>query len=202
MLDNKNDFCFVIMPFKKEFNNQWEFALSPAIEDAGLTPYRGDEESLGSNMIMRDVTQCVYKSKIIIADLTGRNPNVMYELGLAHSAKKPVIMITQTKEDVPFDVQHLRYLKYDPLDLKKLRHELTVRISSTLEQSKENNTDFFPELVLMDEKSITELKYLRQKTVPIEIEVYPPTSDIFFNDKFIGTGNQTLHLNPYAAIPD
>jgi hypothetical protein len=109
--------CFVLMPFSREFKNQWDVALKAAISDAGLRPYRGDEESLGTNIIMRDVTKSILESRIIVADLTGRNPNVMYELGLAHAAKKPVIMLIQTDSDVPFDVHHIRYLKYDPSDL-------------------------------------------------------------------------------------
>ena len=89
------DTCFVLMPFAPEFKNQWELAFIPAIESVNLRPFRGDEEALGTNMIIKDVTKSIYDARIIVADLTGRNPNVMYELGLAHAAKKPVIMLVQ-----------------------------------------------------------------------------------------------------------
>ena len=105
--------CFVLMPFSGDFKNQWELAFKPAIESAGLIPWRGDEKSFGTNIIMSDVTRSISKAKLIIADLTGKNPNVMYELGLAHAAKKPVIMLAQKEEDVPFDLKHIRFLKYD-----------------------------------------------------------------------------------------
>jgi len=49
---------------------------------------------------------------LIIADLTGRNPNVFYEVGIAHTLGKEVIMITQNEEDVPFDLRHLKYILY------------------------------------------------------------------------------------------
>jgi len=49
----------------------------------------------------------------VIADCTGRNPNVFYEIGLAHASGKPVILITQNSDDVPFDIRHLRYIQYD-----------------------------------------------------------------------------------------
>jgi nucleoside 2-deoxyribosyltransferase len=52
------------------------------------------------------------RAEIIVADVTGRNGNVFYELGMAHTIGKPVIIITQNKEDVPFDLRHLRFFKY------------------------------------------------------------------------------------------
>ncbi|WP_020586618.1 tetratricopeptide repeat protein [Desulfobacter curvatus] len=195
-----NNLCFVIMPFSTEFKNQWELAYVPAIKEADLIPYRGDEEALGTNIIMRDVTQCIYNAKLIIADLTYRNPNVMYELGLAHSAKKPVIILTQSKEDIPFDVQHIRYLKYDPLDLKSLRHELSIRIESTLAQAPKDIPDFFPELALLNDEDLSELTYLRNKATPVEIDIFPPNSDVFFNDKLIDSERKIIYVNPLAPI--
>jgi hypothetical protein len=53
------------------------------------------------------------KTSFLIADLTGRNANVFYELGLAHALKKDVILITQKIEDVPFDLRHYRCIVYD-----------------------------------------------------------------------------------------
>ena len=97
----KRKTCFVLMPFSKEFNNQWELAFIPAIESAGLKPWRGDEESLGTNIIIHDITRSIYDAEVIIADLTGRNPNIMYVLGLAHAAKKNVIMLIQDERDIP-----------------------------------------------------------------------------------------------------
>ena len=171
--------CFVLMPFSSEFKNQWELAFIPAIESVNLTPFRGDEETLGTNMIIKDITQSIYDAQIVVADLTGRNPNVMYELGLAHAAKKPVIMLVQNDEDIPFDVRHIRYLKYDYKDLNKLRSDLANRIRNTLSQTNFKNIDFFPQLTLMNNEIFSELAYLREKTVNIDIEVHPNTA-IFF----------------------
>lgn len=191
--------CFVLMPFSKNFKNQWELAFKPAIKDAGLRPWRGDEKTLGTNIIMRDVTRSISEAELIIADLTGKNPNVMYELGLAHAAKKPVIMLIQNEEDVPFDIMHIRYLKYDHRDLSDLRIKLFDRIKTTIAMGPANQPDFFPELRIFLEKDLQELKYLREKVINIEITASPPIADLFFNDKYIGHAPQMIKVNPDAV---
>jgi hypothetical protein len=64
----------VLMPFSPEFKNQWECAFIPAIVSVNLTPFRGDEATLETNTIIKDITKSIYDAQIIIADLTGRNP--------------------------------------------------------------------------------------------------------------------------------
>nr|VFK31897.1 MAG: Tetratricopeptide repeat-containing protein [Candidatus Kentron sp. MB] len=188
--------CFVLMPFQPNFKNQWELAIEPAIREAGLAPWRGDDEHLGTNIIMRDITKSISEARLIIADLTGRNPNVMYELGLAHAAKKAVIMIAQKEEDVPFDIRHIRYLKYDAMDISRLKSELVERIGSTLNMAAKDRPDFFPELKLFDRKEVEELAYLRRRARRARIEVTPPSADIFFNDHYIGQPPQEILVNP------
>ena len=72
----------------------------------------GIRELLGPNMIIKDIWASIYRAKIIIADCTGKNPNVFYEIGVAHAIGKSVILITQNESDIPFDLRHLRYLIY------------------------------------------------------------------------------------------
>jgi hypothetical protein len=61
---------------------------------------------------MQDIVSLIDRSSVVIADCTDRNPNVFYEIGIAHTLGRNVIMIAQTKADVPFDLQHLRYVQY------------------------------------------------------------------------------------------
>lgn len=190
--------CFVLMPFAPEFKNQWELAFRPAIEEAGLAPWRGDEDRLGTNIIMADVTRCIADARLIVADLTHKNPNVMYELGLAHAAKKPVIMLLQEDSPVPFDVSHVRYLKYDKNNLTRLRAELKVRITHTMAMNEAERPDCFPQLKVMHEEDFKELEYLRIKMPELSIKVYPPTADIFFNDRLLGPSPQVVRVNPDA----
>ena len=104
--------CFVISPFGGYFDQYYEVVFGPAIEAAGLTPRRADDLFMSSD-IVRDVWGLVTTCRVMIADLTGKNPNVFYELGLAHAARKPVLLLTQTIQDVPFDLRSLRVIVYD-----------------------------------------------------------------------------------------
>ena len=64
-------------------------------------------------MIVQDVWLSIRKARVVVADLSGGNPNVLYEVGLAHAIGKPTVFLTRNEEDVPFDLRALRYLYYD-----------------------------------------------------------------------------------------
>jgi hypothetical protein len=61
---------------------------------------------------MQDVVSLIDRSRVVIADCTSRNPNVFYEIGIAHTLGREVILITQNDADIPFDLRHLRYVRY------------------------------------------------------------------------------------------
>jgi len=84
----------------------------PAIEEAGLQAVRADSIFLPS-AIMPDIWRLLSEARVLVADLTGRNPNVFYELGLAHALQKPVILVANNLDDVPFVLRGLRVLSYD-----------------------------------------------------------------------------------------
>ena len=103
--------CFCLMPFNENFDAIYNQVLRKAINDSGLDPLRADE-IFGNESIINDIIENIKSSKMILADLTGRNPNVFYEVGLAHAWNKEVILMSQNTEDIPFDLRHLRYIKY------------------------------------------------------------------------------------------
>lgn len=106
------DSVFIIMPFTESWSNDvWEQVIKPAVKEVNMTAVRADD-LYGSN-IMEDVWQGILKSSVIICDTTGRNPNVFYELGIAHTIGKKVILLTQKIEDIPFDLQAYRHIKYE-----------------------------------------------------------------------------------------
>jgi hypothetical protein len=103
--------CFVVCPFGEPFDEYYKEIYRPAIVDAGLVSLRADEV-FSPGIFMRDVVNGILTSAIVLADLTGRNANVFYEVGLAHAYGKPVIMVTQEKDAVPSDLQGLRWIGY------------------------------------------------------------------------------------------
>ena len=108
----KNDSVFVIMPFTQKWSNDiWQQILKPAVQEMGMTPIRADD--LYGQNIMEDVWQSILKAAIIICDTTGRNPNVFYELGIAHTLGKKVLLLTQNIDDIPFDLQAYRHIEYE-----------------------------------------------------------------------------------------
>src|ERR1700730_8938579 len=104
--------CFTIMPFGGWFDTYYKQIFLPAIESSGLVARRADDLYRPS-AIVHDIWEITKKAKVVLAELSGRNPNVFYELGLAHALGKPAILVTQTMEDVPFDLRALRVIVYD-----------------------------------------------------------------------------------------
>ena len=86
--------------------------------------------------IMDEVVKLIAEARVVVADVTGRNANVFYELGIAHSLNKDVVMVTQANDDIPFDVRHLRYLHYYPNGegLADLQNRLSERLSTLTER--------------------------------------------------------------------
>jgi len=86
---------------------------------------------------MQSVWEGINRARLIIADLTGRNPNVFYELGIAHTLGKPVIMLTQSMDYVPFDLRHLRCIvyQYKPGSIEKFESALKRTVRRVLSSS-------------------------------------------------------------------
>lgn len=102
---------FVIMPFTEQWSDDvWSQVISVAVNDLGMNPVRAD--NLYGQNIMEDVWTSILQSSIIICDTTNRNPNVFYELGIAHTLGKDIILLTQNIEDIPFDLQAYRHIVY------------------------------------------------------------------------------------------
>jgi len=106
--------CFISMPFgDRHLNDIFELIIKPTVIECNLHCVRGDD-NYGSNSIVQDIMKSIRKSRIVIADLTGRNANVFYEIGLCHAWGKDVLLLAQSLDDeVPFNLRHLRILKYE-----------------------------------------------------------------------------------------
>ena len=115
-------FCFVLMPFAKNFSDIYEFGIKGACNDTGLYCERVDEQVFLGSMLERIYSQ-TSRSDILIADMTGKNPNVFYKVGYAHALGKNVTILTSVAEDIPFDLKHFPHIVYGS-EIKQLRTSL------------------------------------------------------------------------------
>ena len=130
-IDNDKDFeiesrqVFVLTPFNDDYRDTF-YLIRDVCDRLNLKCIRGDEEFI-PNDIFPVILKQIVKSRLIIANITGRNPNVMYELGVAHAIGKPTIIISKNFTDIPFDLNNKRIIIYeDQGDLfKKLNNSIT-----------------------------------------------------------------------------
>ncbi len=125
---------FVVMPFDPKLGLKPVFQVISGVGAArGLEVQRGDDV-YSADVVMDNVWSSIYRARLVVADCTGRNTNVFYEIGLAHAAGRPVILLTQSIDDIPFDLRHRRALPYSttPEGLTKLTQELGKTLDTVL----------------------------------------------------------------------
>ena len=121
-MSNKKDKeiqCFVIMPISKQagyeenhFDLVYADIIKPAIDSAGMISIRADEVK-NTNLIHLDILRKVIETPIAICDMSAKNPNVFYELGMRQAFDKPTVLIKDANTEAPFDISGLRYVTYD-----------------------------------------------------------------------------------------
>lgn len=119
-----------MMPFSGGFSAVYE-AIVGAAAAVGMKCSRADN-IWEHHTIIQDVVSLIDRSRIVICDLSGRNPNVFYEAGISHTLGREVILITQHSDDVPFDLRHIRYIAYlnNAEGLALLQRQLTDRMQT------------------------------------------------------------------------
>jgi hypothetical protein len=128
--------CFVLMPFAEVMRPVFDDHIRPVVESGGVSCLRADE-IVGTNVITWDIWEKINRARFIIADLTGRNPNVFYEVGIAHALGKEVILLAQSMEDVPFDLKALRCIvyTYTPRGMRDMEKKLRATIREIMRSS-------------------------------------------------------------------
>jgi hypothetical protein len=102
---------FVLTPFTDELRPVYDDHICKVVREKRLEIGRADD-FFATGSIMGDVWSAINAAAFLIAECTGRNPNVFYEIGIAHAIGKQTILISQTIDDVPFDLRHLRVVVY------------------------------------------------------------------------------------------
>lgn len=140
----KKPTCFVIMPISDavgydsgHFGRVYEHLLKPAIIAAGYEPIRADD-TVKTDYIVVGIIRKIVESEMVVCDISARNPNVMYELGIRHAFNKPVVLVKDKATEKMFDIQGLRYTEYDEIlridtvtkDIVKITNSVTETAST------------------------------------------------------------------------
>jgi hypothetical protein len=123
-----HDLVSVMMPFDAGFKGVYQ-ALKQAVSDAGMRCQRADD-IWDDDTIIQDVVKLIGTARVVICDLSGKNANVFYEAGIAHTLGKDVILVAQHDSDVPFDLRHIRHVRYlnNEQGLEALATKVTARL--------------------------------------------------------------------------
>jgi hypothetical protein len=127
-LEIRNDLVFVLTPFHEELLDEYKAIVSVG-ESLGLQVIRGDERSAPGEIFGR-LLKYLVQARLVVANISGRNPNVFYELGIAHALGKVVVLVANKKGDVPFDVQSRQIVFYE--NNANLESNLTKAITAAL----------------------------------------------------------------------
>ena len=144
---NNNKKCFVIMPFSKTYKltkEKWaeifEYTIKPAVEESGLG-YKCERFKLRRANITKDILQELDKAHVVIADLTGSNPNVLWELGVRHILSNRTILIAQDERFLPSDLKDYPIIPYKykqaPTEVAKFKQDIKDKLED-IEANPEN----------------------------------------------------------------
>lgn len=166
--EDKRKTCFVIAPIgpdgsdiRLRSDQVFKHIIGPSVRECGYEPIRADQLS-EPGLITSQVIQHIVDDPLVIADLTGKNPNVFYELALRHAIKKPVVQIIQAAESIPFDVAATRTIQVDHRDLDSVAHakiEIAKQVNSVERNPSEVDTPI---------SVAVELQSLRRSDNPLE----------------------------------
>jgi hypothetical protein len=130
---NKNfPFIFVMMPFSRKFRPVYDEHIKKVAETFKLECKRADEFH-APRSIVSDIWSAINQARLIIGDCTGKNPNVFYEIGIAHALGKETILIAQSERDIPFDISPIRVIIYS-LTTKEVGDEFDQQLENAMNE--------------------------------------------------------------------
>lgn len=172
-------FIFVLMPFKEDFDDIYISGIKETAIGVGAYAERVDEQNYKEGILERIFNQ-INKADVIVADMTGRNPNVFYEVGYAHALGKIVLLLTQNVDDIPFDLKHRQHIVYgiDGGKIKRLCNLLSPKLTWAINESKRKGKVKESKRILV---SITSNQFKISRFVEIEEDHFSesvPTVDL------------------------
>jgi hypothetical protein len=189
-LTTPKPFCFVLMPFSESFSDIYELGIKEACNDAGAYCERVDEQIFQERILDRIYNQ-IAKADIIIADMTGKNPNVFYEVGYAHALGKNTILLTQHSEDIPFDFKHFPHIIYNN-KIKQLKEELNKRIEWFIQNPSIKAEEKLGMEIYIEEKNLSQEEV---KVIGASVEGSPTYVKLVFHNN----STTTYHTNDFQV---
>lgn len=157
-------FVFVLMPFDCAFDDIYRFGIKGAADAVGAYAERVDEQVFSEGILDRVFNQ-ISKADVIVADMTGRNPNVFYEVGYAHALGKVVLLLTQNADDIPFDLKHRQHTVYAG-SIEALKGELQPKLTWALSESQRMKQGVLPESISVRLNEVPLARGLASETAP------------------------------------
>lgn len=144
-MSDSNEKCFIIMPISNpdgypngHFNKVYEQIIKPAVTNAGYEPFRVDANKI-SDSIIEKIFDGVTNFPMAVCDLSSRNPNVLYELGLRHAYNMPVVLIQDDITDTIFDVGGINTIMYKSGRLYEDVIEAVQKLTDAINETKKAN---------------------------------------------------------------
>ena len=176
------------MPFADEYREVYEDVYQKVCTELGINCWRVDEISRPGS-ITRDIVEGILDADLLVADLTGRNANVFYELGIAHAAGNKTIMTAQSEADVPFDIANYRVLMYEQSisGAKKLKKKLNAAITELLAALDQTNNPLQEAIshrssLLGGRKRAPLVKYVNIPDLPWQMREWLQKNNIVYAD--------------------
>ena len=130
LLTSSSNLCFVMMPFKPS-DMVYSKLIKPVAELFGLTVLRADD-IYSPGLVTEQIRTAIQQARLCIADVSEQNPNVLYEVGIAHTLGKPTVLLTNNIKDLPFDLKTIRVIVYNPNFLETAKVGLEAAIKGVL----------------------------------------------------------------------
>lgn len=132
----RKPFCFVLMPFSQKLNDVYSFGIKPACEEAGFDCDRVDQQFVEDRISDKILCQ-IAEADLIIADMSGSNANVFYEVGYAHGIERRPILLISAEEDIPFHLKDYQHIIYSSIE--SLKHKLIASIRAHIALASNKN---------------------------------------------------------------
>jgi hypothetical protein len=163
-------FAFVLMPFEGRFDDVYRLGIKAAVEELGMIATRVDEQVFHKEGILERIYNQIDSADFIIADMSGRNPNVFYEVGYAHAKQKTCILLTENAADIPFDLKHQRHIVYGN-SIVGLKRKLTIDLATVKVELEARESPIHVELGKIS-GDLTNTKYSSTATVDIYLDIH------------------------------